>query len=51
MLLALAKPRVATGVPKGFNAAKSTRHWYGVSFLSRPLRHGTMGLSAVGSKQ
>lgn len=46
VLLGLAKPRVATGVPKDFNTAESTRHWYGVSFFSRgpkPLEHGTMG--------
>lgn len=46
MLLGLAKPRIATGMPKGFNTAESTRHWYGVGFFSRgpkPLENGTIG--------
>lgn len=55
VFLGLAKPRVAIGVPKGFNTAESTKHWYGVSFFSRgpkSLRHGIMWVSskAVSSK-
>lgn len=52
--LGLAKPRVATGVPKGFDAAESIRRslvWSNKKFSRgpKPLGHDTM--SAVGSKQ